>query len=102
MRKIGGNVYRVWVDLTNPKVTPTIAIYAAHNKLVRPDLITLKGNVEFIFASWKNNSKTFDYLDPITAMIDQHDLGRIIYALANQEKQIVESNISEKNQVTLR
>ena len=75
MRKIGGNVYRVWVDLTNPKVTPTIAIYAAHNKLVRPDLITLKGNVEFIFASWKNNSKTFDYLDPITAMIDQHDLG---------------------------
>ena len=78
VKKINGNVYRVWVDLTNPKVAPTIATKAAQNRVVRPDLLTLKGNVEIISASWINNKKTFEYLNPITRLIDQKNLNRIV------------------------
>ena len=78
VKKIGSDVYRVWIDLSNPKIAPTIATKAAQNKVVRPDLLSLKGNVEIISASWINNAETFDYLNPITALIDQHDLSRIM------------------------
>ncbi|MFC2161882.1 M14 family metallopeptidase [Acidobacteriota bacterium] len=78
VEKISGNLYRVWVDLTNPKLAPTITGMAAKNNVVRPDLLILKGNVEVISASWINNKETFDYLKPITGFIDQHDLKRIM------------------------
>ena len=78
VKKIGPDVYRVWIDLSNPKIAPTIATKAAQNNVVRPDLLSLKGNVEIISASWITNTETFDYLNPVTALIDQHDLGRIM------------------------
>jgi hypothetical protein len=78
VKKIGTDVYRVWIDLSNPKIAPTVATKAAQNKVVRPDLLTLKGNVEIISASWIYNKETFDYLNPVTALIDQHDLSRIM------------------------
>ncbi len=78
VKKISGDVYRVWVDITNPKVTPTIMTKAAQNNVVRPDLILLNGNVEVISASWIDDKLTHDYTNPITDLIDQKDLKRLI------------------------
>jgi len=78
VEKIGNDVYRIWVEFSNPKVAPTITAKAAQNNVVRPDLLTLEGNVEIISASWINDPKTFDYLNPITQEIDQHNLKRIM------------------------
>ncbi|MFC1476924.1 M14 family metallopeptidase [candidate division KSB1 bacterium] len=78
VKKLNGDVYRVWVDLTNKKVAPTITAMAAQNNVVRPDLLTLDGNVEIISASWITGKETFDYTKPITSEIDQHNLKRIM------------------------
>lgn len=86
VEKIGKNVFRVWVEFSNPKVAPTITEKAAQNNVVRPDLLSLEGNVEIISASWINNTKTFDYLKPITQEIDQHDLNRIMIRNGQQGK----------------
>lgn len=86
VEKIGKNVFRVWVEFSNPKVAPTITEKAAQNNVVRPDLLSLEGNVEIISASWINDTKTFDYLKPITQEIDQHDLNRIMIRNGHQGK----------------
>jgi hypothetical protein len=78
VKKIEDDVYRVWIDLTNPKVAPTITARTASNKLVRPDLILFEGKPEVISASWISNKNTFDYLNPITDLIDQKELKRLI------------------------
>ncbi len=78
VEKIGNGVYKVWVEFSNPKVAPTITAKAAQNNVVRPDLLTLQGNVEIISASWINDPKTNEYLNPVTQEIDQHDLNRIM------------------------
>ncbi len=78
VKKIGDNVYRVWIDFTNKKVAPTITARAAQNNVVRPDLITLEGKQEIISASWISNKESFDYLNPITDLIDQKQLNRLI------------------------
>lgn len=78
VKKIGDNVYRVLVDLTNKKVAPTITAKAAQNNVVRPDLITFEGKSDIISASWISNKETFDYLNPVTELIDQKQLNRLI------------------------
>lgn len=76
--KLQDNIYRVWVDLTNPKIIPTIMEKSAINNVVRPDLIHLEGKVDIISASWVEAKDTFEYLKPITQSIDQKQLNRII------------------------
>jgi hypothetical protein len=77
--KLDGGVYRVFVDIANPKVTPTILAKAAQNNVVRPDLLTLEGkNLEIISASWIDNQETYKLRPTITGFIDQKDLKRII------------------------
>ncbi|MDX1283546.1 MAG: M14 family metallopeptidase [Draconibacterium sp.] len=78
VEKIGKDVYKIWVEFSNPKVAPTITAMAAKNNVVRPDLLTLEGNVEIISAGWINDPKTNEYLKPVTEEIDQHDLNRIM------------------------
>jgi len=78
VKKVGENVYRVWIDFTNKKVIPTITAKAAQNNVVRPDLITFEGKSEIISASWINNKESFDYLNPVTELIDQKQLNRLI------------------------
>ncbi len=78
VKKIGDNVYRVWIDFTNKKVAPTITAKAAQNNVVRPDLITFDGKQDIISASWISNKEAFDYLNPITDMIDQKQIKRLI------------------------
>jgi hypothetical protein len=78
VKKIGDNVYSVRVDFTNKKVAPTITGRAAQNNVVRPDLITFDGKSEIISASWITSKETFDYLNPITELIDQKQLNRLM------------------------
>ncbi len=78
VKKIGDNVYRVWIDITNEKVAPTVTAKAAQNNVVRPDLITFDGKQDIISASWISNKESFDYLNPITELIDQKQLKRLL------------------------
>jgi hypothetical protein len=76
---LDGGIYRVFVDITNPKVAPTVMAKAAQNNVVRPDLLTLEGkNVEVISASWVANKEIYKVKPDLTQLIDQKDLKRII------------------------
>lgn len=72
---ISGGVYRVRVDFTNPKLTPTILAKAAENHVVRPDLLTVQGSgIEVLSAGWV----TSRFRPGATELIDQKDLKRIL------------------------
>jgi|WetSurMetagenome_2_1015567.scaffolds.fasta_scaffold51171_2 hypothetical protein len=76
VEKIGDNVFKVWIDLANPKVTPTILAKAGTNNIVPPDLLTLEGaNVDVISASWVADK----WRPAVTQAIPQNDLKRIIF-----------------------
>ncbi|MCX6563610.1 MAG: M14 family metallopeptidase [Candidatus Aminicenantes bacterium] len=77
--KIGGDVYRLFVDIANSKVAPTILERVAPNGVIRPDLLTLDGkNVEVISASWIGDEETYKMKPTITQFIDQKNLKRIM------------------------
>jgi len=79
VENVGGDVYRVFVDITNPKVTPTIMARAAQNNVVRPDLLLVDGkSVEVIAASFIDNKTLYKANPSVTPLIDQKDLKRII------------------------
>ncbi len=81
--RIGGDVYRVWVDIENPKLIPTITVMASGNGVVRPDLLTVQGrNVEVIAAGWIGegryaNKEVARVRHAVTRQIDQEELDRI-------------------------
>jgi hypothetical protein len=72
--RVGGDVWRVWVDITNDRIAPTITARAAENHVVPPDLLHLEGAAEIISAGWVRNK----HAPGATDMIDQVDLERII------------------------
>jgi hypothetical protein len=75
VERIGENVYRVWVDLTNTHLTPTILAKAAQNGVVPPDILTADGkNVEIISVSLVASK----YRPAVQQLIDQHDLKRLV------------------------
>jgi hypothetical protein len=77
--KIQDNIYRVFVDVSNPKVAPTILERVAANGIIRPDLLTLEGaNLEVISASWIANKETYKLKPDVTQLVDQKDLKRIM------------------------
>jgi hypothetical protein len=79
VEKVGGDVYKIFVDITNPKVAPTIMARAAQNSVVRPDLLTLDGkNAEVIAASFVDNKELYKIKPSVTQLIDQKDLKRIL------------------------
>jgi hypothetical protein len=72
---IGGGVYRVRVDFTNTKLTPTILAKAAQNNVVRPDVLTVQGKgIEILTAGWVPNK----FRPGATQLIDQKELDRIL------------------------
>jgi hypothetical protein len=73
---LGGNVFRVRVELKNPKVTPTIMAKAAENNVVRPDLLTVSGGqgFEVLSAGWVRDR----FRPGATQLIDQKQLSRIL------------------------
>ena len=77
--KLGDGVFRIFVDISNPKVCPTILERAAQNNVVRPDLLTLEGrDVKVISASWIDNKEVYKVKPSVTAFIDQKNLKRIL------------------------
>ena len=75
VEKLGEGVYKVWLDLINDKVAPTILAKAAANNVVRPDLLTVEArDAEVLSASWVPNK----WRPAVAQMIDQKDLNRII------------------------
>jgi hypothetical protein len=79
IEKVGGDVYRVFVDITNSKVVPTIMARSAQNFTVRPDLLLIDGKgVEVIAASFIDNKVVYQANPSVTQLIDQKDLKRII------------------------
>jgi len=79
VEKIGGDVYRVFVDIANPKVVPTILAKAAQTNVVRPDLLVTEGrNVEVVAASFIDNKTLYKANPSVTPLIGQKDLKRIL------------------------
>jgi hypothetical protein len=74
VERVGGDIWRVWVDLTNDRIAPTILARAAENHVVPPDLLHLEGSAEIISAGWVRNK----HAPGATDMIDQNDLKRIM------------------------
>ncbi len=71
---IGGGLYKVQVDIIHERLIPSITARAMTNRVVRPDLLTVDGNVEIVAAGWvvdKNRPGK-------TQMIDQEELNRIM------------------------
>jgi hypothetical protein len=74
VERLDGDVYRVRVDIRNQRLIPTITERGRQNRVVRPDLLTVNGDVEIIAAGWvadKNRPGPTD-------MIEQEDLSRIL------------------------
>ncbi len=75
VEKIADGVFKVWFDLINTKVTPTILAKAAANNVVPPDVLTIEGTgLEVLSASWVTNK----WRPGVAPMIDQKDLKRIL------------------------
>ena len=74
VERLKGDVHRVRVDITNESLIPTITVRGRENNVVRPDLITVDGDVEIIAVGWvvdKNRPGP-------TQLIDQEELDRIM------------------------
>ncbi len=79
VQALEGGVYRVFLEVSNPKVTPTIMERAAQNNVVRPDLLTLEGkSVQVISASTIDGKESYKIRPAVTSFIDQKDLKRIL------------------------
>jgi hypothetical protein len=75
VEKLGDGIFKVWLDVSNPKVAPTILAKAAMNNVVPPDLLTVDGKaVEIISASWVTDK----WRPAVAQSIDQKDLKRIM------------------------
>jgi hypothetical protein len=72
--RVDGNLFRVRVDITNERLIPTITERARQNNVVRPDLLTVEGNVDVIAAGWVPNK----FIAGPTQMIEQEELDRIL------------------------
>jgi hypothetical protein len=79
VEKVGGDVYRVFVDITNPKAVPTVLAKAAQSGVVRPDLLLTEGkDVEVVAASFIDNKDVYKANPSVTPLVDQKDLKRIL------------------------
>jgi len=74
VERVEGDLFRVRVDITNERLIPTITVKAQQNRVVRPDLITVEGDVDLITAGWVQNR----HRPGPTDQIDQPELDRIM------------------------
>jgi hypothetical protein len=74
VERVEGNTFRVRIDIRNERLIPTITERGRRNNVVRPDLITVEGNVDIIAAGWVPNK----FRPEPTQMIDQEELDRIL------------------------
>lgn len=74
VERVGDDLYRVRVDITNERLIPTVLERARENRVQRPDLLTVEGDVEVVAAGWV----TEKYGTGPLQMIDQEELDRIL------------------------
>jgi hypothetical protein len=74
VESLGGGMYKVWVDIRNERVIPTITARAMSTRAVRPDLLMAEGDVEIVAAGWVQDKNR----PGKSQMIDQEKLNRII------------------------
>ena len=74
VERVGDNLFKVRVDIRNERLIPTITEKARENRVVRPDLLTVGGNVEVVAAGWVPNK----HQPGPTQIIDQEELDRIL------------------------
>ncbi|MGD2121892.1 MAG: M14 family metallopeptidase [Gemmatimonadota bacterium] len=74
VESMGNGLYKVQVDIINERLIPSITARAMNNRVVRPDLLTVDGNVEILAAGWVPDRNR----PGKTEMIDQEDLNRIM------------------------
>jgi hypothetical protein len=74
VESMGGGLYKVQVDITNERLIPSITARAMNHRVVRPDILTVEGNVEIVAAGWVPDRNR----PGKTQMIDQEDLNRIL------------------------
>lgn len=74
VERIEGDLYRVRVDIRNERLIPTITVKATENRVVRPDIISVAGNVQVVAAGWVTDR----HRPGPTDMIDQAELDRIL------------------------
>ena len=74
VESMGDGLYKVQVDITNERLIPSITARAMNNRVVRPDLLTVDGNVEIVAAGWVADRNR----PGKTEMVDQEDLNRIM------------------------
>ncbi len=74
VERVGGNTFRVRVDIRNERLIPTITERGRRNRVVRPDILSVDGDVEIIAAGWVENK----FRPGPTEMIDQEGLDRIL------------------------
>jgi hypothetical protein len=72
---LGEGVFKVWVDLTNPKVVPTVLGAAARDNIVPPDILTLDGKSVDVISASVVRSK---FQPMVQQLIEQKDLKRIV------------------------
>jgi hypothetical protein len=71
---LGGGLYRVQVDIRNERLIPTVTARGMETRVVRPDILTVDGNVEIVAAGWVADRNR----PGPTQIIYQHDLSRIL------------------------
>jgi len=79
VEKMGGGLSKVFVDVENPKIVPTILTKAARNNVVRPDVLSLEGKgVEVVSVGVIDNKEIYKVKPSVLSLIDQKDLKRIL------------------------
>jgi hypothetical protein len=74
VERVGGDVWRVRVPIRNERLIPTVTARARENRIVRPDILSVEGNVEIITAGWVDDV----HRPGPTQRIDQAELDRIL------------------------
>jgi hypothetical protein len=74
VERVGGTTFRVRVDIRNERLIPTVIERARRNRVVRPDILSVEGDVEVIAAGWVENK----HRPGPTEFIDQDELNRIL------------------------
>lgn len=79
VERVGGDVYRLFLDVSNPKMIPTVMAKAAQNNVVRPDLLLVEGKkVDVISVGLLDNKEVYKVKPSVVQTIDQKDLKRLI------------------------
>jgi hypothetical protein len=74
VERVSGDVFRVRVPIRNERLIPTITVKARENKVVRPDILSVEGNVDIITVGWVPDEHRPGPLE----QIDQPELDRIL------------------------